>query len=209
MSQNQIKWLAAILMLVDHVGVLIEIEPLRIIGRLSFPLFAWVFAQNWQRSNDKKALTMRLLLFGVLSQIPYTLLFGNLQLNIMFSFATVAITFYCIRKFNRKIATLGAGLFGAQILQVNYGWYAITCTLLMIDFKNKRNRLWLCGWLIVNIAYTISSQNWIQIFAILAPLILTYYDERKDKKPSALEKRFFYYLYPLHMAVLAASRAIT
>ena len=87
MNQNQIKWLATILMLIDHVGVLIESEPMRIIGRLSFPLFAWVFAQNWQRPGEKKKLINRLLLFGIISQIPYVLLFNNLQLNIMFSFA--------------------------------------------------------------------------------------------------------------------------
>jgi TraX protein len=54
MNQNKIKWLATLLMLIDHVGVLIELEPMRILGRLSFPLFAWVFAQNWQRPNEKK-----------------------------------------------------------------------------------------------------------------------------------------------------------
>lgn len=209
MNQNQIKWLAAILMLIDHIGVLTEIEPIRILGRLSFPLFAWVFAKNWQRPNDKKKLITKLLLFGVLSQIPYILLFGNFRLNMMFSFATVAITFHCIRKFNNKIAVLGISLASAEILQINYGWYAIACTLLMIDLRNKRNRLWLCGWLVINIAYAISSQNWIQIFAVLAPLILAYYDERKDEKPSELEKKFFYYFYPVHMAVLAASQKIT
>lgn len=46
MSQNQMKWLATLLMLVDHIGFLLEAEPMRIIGRLSFPLFAWIFAQN-------------------------------------------------------------------------------------------------------------------------------------------------------------------
>jgi len=46
MNQNQIKWSAAALMLIDHIGLMLEAEPMRIIGRLSFPLFSWVFAQN-------------------------------------------------------------------------------------------------------------------------------------------------------------------
>ena len=52
MTQNQIKWLATLLMLVDHIGFLLEAEPMRIIGRLSFPLFAWIFAQNWKRREN-------------------------------------------------------------------------------------------------------------------------------------------------------------
>jgi hypothetical protein len=46
MNQNQIKIIATILMLVDHIGFVINSEPMRIRGRLSFPLFAWIFAQN-------------------------------------------------------------------------------------------------------------------------------------------------------------------
>ena len=109
-------------MLADHIGVLIEAEPLRMIGRLSFPLFAWIFAQNWQRPGEKKALITRLLLFGTISQVPYILLFNTLQLNIMFSFAAVAITFQYIRKFDRKITILGISLLSAQILGISYSW---------------------------------------------------------------------------------------
>ncbi len=208
MNQNQIKWLATVLMLTDHIGFLLEIEPMRIIGRLSFPLFAWVFAQNWKRPGDKSSLITRLILFGVISQIPYILLFKNLQLNIMFSFAATAISFSYIRKFDRKIAVLGIGLISATILKINYGWYAIACPLLMNDLKGKGDRLWWWGWTLTNVIYAISSKNWIQIFAILTPLILGYYDSSKDRKPSLLEKKFFYYFYPLHMGALAAIRAI-
>ena len=49
MSQNHMKWLATLLMLLDLIGFLLEAEPMRIIGRLSFPLFAWIFAQNWKK----------------------------------------------------------------------------------------------------------------------------------------------------------------
>ena len=84
MSQNQIKWLAAILMLIDHIGFMIEAEPMRIIGRLSFPLFCWVFAQNWKRPGDKKPMLMRIAIFSLISQIPHRMLFINNQLNILF-----------------------------------------------------------------------------------------------------------------------------
>ncbi|MCC3575239.1 MAG: hypothetical protein JGK30_25940 [Microcoleus sp. PH2017_40_RAT_O_B] len=206
MSQNQIKWLATILMLIDHVGVLIEAEPLRIVGRLSFPLFAWIFAQNWQRPGEKKALITRFLLFGTISQIPAMLLFNTLQLNIMFSFAAIAITFQYIRKFDRKITILAISLVSAQILKIDYGWYAIICSLMMVGFKN--NKLWWIGWTVTNIICAVTTGCWYQFFAVLAPLILRYHDPKCDRKPNAIEKRFFYYFYPIHIAGLAALRAI-
>jgi hypothetical protein len=208
MNQNQIKWLAAALMLIDHIGLMLEAEPMRIIGRLSFPLFSWVFAQNWKRPGDKNPLITRLILFGVLSQIPHMLLFRNLQLNIMFSFAVAALTLSYIRRFDRKIAVLSTGLVTAQILGVSYGWYAVACPLLMIRWKGGGSRLWWFGWTIVNIGYTISCKSSIQIFAIFTPLVLAYYDSSKDQKPTTLEKRFFYYFYPLHLGGLAALRTI-
>jgi len=90
MSQNQIKWLAVVLMLIDHIGFMIEAEPMRIIGRLSFPLFAWVFAINWERrkaEDSPKKLINRLILYGILAQIPYILLLSNLRINILQHFA--------------------------------------------------------------------------------------------------------------------------
>ncbi|MEG3843055.1 TraX family protein [Microcoleus sp. herbarium14] len=208
MNQNQIKWLATILMVVDHIGVLTESEPMRIIGRLSFPLFAWVFTQNWQLPGEKKKLINRLLLFGVISQIPYILLFNNLQLNIMFSFAAAATTFSCIRKFNRKIAILGIGLASSQILGISYGWYAVACPLMMISLKGKGDRLWWFGWSITNIIYAISSNSLIQLFEIFAPIILAYNNPDKNQKPTAIEKKIFYYFYPVHLAALAALQTI-
>jgi hypothetical protein len=204
MNQTQIKYLAALLMLADHVGFLINSEPLRMLGRLSYPLFAWVFAQNWKREGDKKKLITRLILFGVISQIPYILLFNKLTLNIMFSFAATAITFSYIRKYNRKIPILIISLISTQLLNIDYGWYAIATPLLLLNLKGKGDRVWWISWVIVNIVYAINTVNGIQLFAVLTPVILRFHNPNKDVKPTEIEKRFFYYFYPIHIASLAA-----
>jgi hypothetical protein len=214
MSQQQIKWLATILMIIDHVGFLLEIEPMRIIGRLSFPLFAWILAQNWKRrepSNSAKPLITRLLLFGIIAQIPYIILFNKLDFNILISFALVVITFTQIHKApaNRKIIIMILGLVAAQLWRISYGWYAVACPLLMINLKGKGDRMWWISWIVTNTIYTATSVSIIQLFAVLTPLILQYHNPTKDRKPTAIEKRFFYYFYPIHIAGLAALRAIT
>jgi hypothetical protein len=213
MSQNQIKCLATFLMMVDHIGFLLEAEPMRIIGRLSFPLFAWVLAQNWKRrepSSSSKPLITRLLLFGTIAQIPYMIFFNKLDLNILLSFALVVITFTQIHKVpaNKKIVIMILGLVAAQLWGVDYGWYAVACPLLMLNLKGKGNRIWWISWILMNTVYAASSGYFLQVFAILTPLILAYYSPAKDRKPTAIEKKFFYYFYPIHLAGLAALRAI-
>jgi hypothetical protein len=193
MSQNQIKWLAGVLMLIDHIGFMIEAEPMRIIGRLSFPLFAWVFARNWEKRKAKDSaekLINRLILFGNLAQIPYILLLTNLRMNILISFALVAVTFNQVRKLtgNKKIMAIIIGCISAEILGVDYGWYSLICTLMMINLQGSGSKKWWVSWIIINILYCISAKNYIQIFGILTPAILSLHDTTKDKKPTTIEK---------------------
>ena len=211
MSQNQIKILATLLMCIDHIGFMLNLEPLRAMGRLSFPLFCWIFSQNWQRNKtDETAhnLMGRLMIFGCISQIPYILLFNRLELNILFSFLLSTECFYLIRKTNKKIFMLILGIATAQILNTSYEWYAIMCPLMLMGFNNRSGKMWWSIWILTNITYTLTSGYLTQILAVTAPLILIYNDPKKDRKPTASEKKFFYYFYPLHLAGLAAIKGI-
>ena len=97
-------------------------------------------------------------------------------------------------------------MIGAELLNIDYGWYGIACSLLMLEFKPTQ--AWILGWSLTNIVYTIY-YGWIpQMFAIFAPLILIFHKPNRDHKPSAIEKRFFYYFYPIHIAGLTALRTV-
>ena len=209
MNQNQIKTLAAVLMLIDHIGFLIDSEPMRIIGRFSFPLFCWVFAQNWKRPGDKRQMLMRIAIFSLISQIPHTMLFVNHEQNILMSFYICGLTLKEVREFSEnKILILCIGLTASELMNASYGWYTIACTVAMINFDEKsKTRWWIC-WIIINLIYAVSGQSIIQFAAVLTPILLKYHNPEKDRKPTELEKKFFYYFYPLHLAGLAAIRSI-
>jgi len=210
MSQNQIKYLATLLMLLDHIGLLLEINELRLIGRLSFPLFCWVLARNWERRGEKtaNALIGRLLFFGIISQFPYILLVNRIELNILLSFLVCVLTFSEIHKTNKKLVLLLSGMAAAQFLNVSYGWFTVACPLLMISFKGNGKKGWWFCWISANVLYTVTCGYFIQIVAIVTPLIVMYHNPAKDKKPGEIEKKFFYYFYPIHLAGLAALRTI-
>ena len=210
MSQNQIKYLATLLMLLDHIGLLLEINELRFIGRLSFPLFCWILARNWERRGEKipNALIGRLLFFGIISQFPYFLLVNKIELNVLLSFLVCVLIFSEIRITNKKLIKLLSGMVAAQFLNVSYGWFAVACPLLMLSFKGFGSKGWWFCWISANVLYTVTCGYFIQIFATLTPLILAYHNPQKDRKPTAIEKKFFYYFYPLHLAGLAAIKGI-
>jgi len=165
-----------------------------------------VFAQNWKRENDKDKLSKRLLLFGILSQIPYAMLTSRLNLNVMFSFFWITQTFLYLRKSERKLLILAIGIVGAEILKIDYGWYGVASSLLMLEFKVSQP--WILGWSLVNVAYTVYGGSLAQMAALFAPLILIFYKPGNDEKPSELEKKFFYYGYPIHMTGLAVIKGL-
>lgn len=148
------------------------------------------------------------MLFGCISQIPYIILFNRLELNILFSFLLSTETFYLIRKRNKNFLILIIGMITAKILNTSYGWFAILCPLMLMGFNGKNTKVWWTIWILVNIIYSFTSGYFTQLLATAAPLILIYYNPKKDRKPTRAEKKFFYYFYPVHLAGLAALRAI-
>lgn len=92
MSAFNIKIIAIVTMLIDHVGLFFfpDISLFRIIGRLSFPLFAWLIANGAYHTKNIDKYLLRLGIFAVISQIPYTLAHRLLdsdfaRLNILFT----------------------------------------------------------------------------------------------------------------------------
>lgn len=92
MSVLLIKLLACIAMLLDHIGKVFgwegwDILPpdtadmLRYVGRFVFPVFAFLIVNGWSHTKNKQKYFSNLMLFAMISQIPYTLGFylSNLQ----------------------------------------------------------------------------------------------------------------------------------
>jgi hypothetical protein len=208
MTQNQIKWLATLLMLVDHIGFLLEAEPMRIIGRLSFPLFCWVFAQNWKRPGNKNPMLIKIAIFSLISQIPHTMLFINHEKNILMSLCICGLTLREVKESKHKILIVCIGLLISELVNASYGWYTIACTVAMINFDKQSKTRWWVSWIAINLIYALTGKSIIQFTAVLTPILLKYHNPEKNRKPTELKKRFFYYFYPLHLAGLAAIRSI-
>ncbi|HHT20966.1 MAG TPA: hypothetical protein GXZ74_05980 [Tissierellia bacterium] len=71
--QDILKIVAMVTMLIDHIGLLFfpEEPTFRLIGRVAFPLYAYFIAQGFRYTRSRPRYFLRLLLFGLIAQVPF------------------------------------------------------------------------------------------------------------------------------------------
>ncbi len=205
MTTFQIKLLAATLMVCDHIGAAIfpNILILRFLGRLSFPLFAWLIGQGEKHTNNFNAYLFRLIVLGLLSQPIYYLLFQSSRPNIL---ATLALGLLAIRL--DKITNLKV-LFTlffaalAQLIDAEYGAYGVI-TITLISKLNYHSHFWWIKWTLLNLL-TLFTPGFLfyQVLALPAPIIISWNHKQGQKA------RWFYPFYPLHLTLLLLLKLLT
>ena len=83
LSAMTLKYIAMATMLVDHMGYVLFpwILWLRCVGRIAFPIFAFQIAEGCIRTHDRRRYALRLLLFAVLTEVPFDLVFSGRPLD--------------------------------------------------------------------------------------------------------------------------------
>lgn len=71
-----LKVIAIITMLIDHTGLLLfpELRVMRTVGRIAFPIFAWLLVQGFIHTSDRKKYGFRFFCFALAAEIPYAFL---------------------------------------------------------------------------------------------------------------------------------------
>ena len=137
-----LKLIAAVLMVVDHVGAAFFPQYLwmRVPGRLVFPIFAFGIAMGVCHTRDIKKYMLRLFLAAILTQPIYAALFPG-GWNVLFTMLYGGLVLV-LWESKEDFLKVGGGLLllGSIFLpQLDYGWYGVFTIFLFFQLgKNKK-----------------------------------------------------------------------
>ncbi len=224
--------IAMAFMLCDHLWATVVPGAmwLTYIGRLTFPIFAFMIAEGYYYTSDFKKYLKRMLIFAVIAEIPFNLTYSAsivfpFHQNVMWTFA---LSLVCLRTLDKIRAKFGLVL--QVILGVlAVGAFMIIAQLLMLDYYGQ-------GLLMVVVFYIFRGNKWydylgqllalayinvemiggmfipldlfgtpielpVQAFAVLALIFIWWYDGRQGPHSKAIQYGF-YAFYPVHMLIL-------
>ena len=175
----------------------------QLIGGLSIPVYAFLLVEGFIHTSNPRHYLMRMLLFAVLSEIPYDLAMSGTiwdpsSQNVLFTLAVAFVMLYGLRYLSMgksvwipilQIAVILAALFWCRVLQCNFA---------------------LCMILLAAVYYLAYEQNGIRILIgcavsilyVTAPLsgyVLWNYTGEQGRY---INKYVFYLFYPLHLLLL-------
>ena len=203
--------MAMLFMLCDHMwGIsLVNHDVFTCIGRLAFPIYAFMLVEGYFHTGNLRKYVMRLLVFAVLSEIPFNLVAGSrwfypIHQNVLWTFL-IALA----------IATICIGYIGGIITFVDYNGAGILMVLTFYFFRGKKWWNYLgqlvCMWYI-NVkmlegfgyeldlwgnTYFIARQG----LALLALLPIWLYGGKQGLHSKKLQY-VYYAFYPVHLLVL-------
>ena len=105
LSNNTLKILAAVIMIIDHTGVLIfpQVIAFRIIGRIGFPIFAYLIAEGAKHTRNKLRHLLVMGGFAAVMQIVYFIATKSRQMNVLITFTLSLLIIYALDHFKNTI----------------------------------------------------------------------------------------------------------
>ena len=228
-SGTALKTIACITMLVDHIGAscieagiltpgldvgtlsqdTLSAYPLyrldmvlRFTGRLAFPLFCFLLVEGFVHTHNVKGYLGRLVLFGLLSEVPFDLAFfrtpfapqhQNVYWTLFFGLCALGCLRHCGERSAPGIFSALALAVLAELLRTDYG--AIGVLLIVVLYITRASRPLQCLFGAVAVCY--------ELPAPLAFLPVSLYNGQRGRCSRA-EQWAFYLFYPAHLALLAA-----
>lgn len=229
LSGNVLKIIGAVFMVCDHVGMILfpNVELLRILGRIAFPIFAFLIAEGCRYTKNKLRYFLTVFLCGVVCQTVFYFYGGSLEMCIFITFSLAIVNIYALQMFKKilfspssaQVKVLAAIPFVASIsanwilntyLDIDYGFFGcilpVFASLLhtpegvssrMFERVDKRHFHVLTT--AVGLVPLGIERGGIQILAFLAiPFLLMYSGKRGKLKM----KYFFYVFYPAHLVLI-------
>jgi len=230
MNRDQIKYIAVIAMMIDHIamfflapGISDASVPgialyaiMRVIGRVTAPLMLFFLVEGYIYTSSRFKYGMRLLIFGLISQIPYALSHYNSLWKLDFNdIITLFLTFLMLVA-NEKIGNRLLNrivVFGLIMISFCCDWGVIGPFMAWLFYENRRDRKaqvryysLISAIQVVSAACFLSQKGyhwygelWQMGLFLVIPIILIYNGEAGNK--TVFSKWVFYLIYPMHLLI--------
>ena len=206
-TTTHLKLIAFVSMVIDHIGYIIfpDILILRYIGRLAFPIYAFLIGEGCIYSKNKKKYLLKTTITLFIFQIIFFLIHNTFYISVLYGF-TCAILSAIIWEWAQKdlnnrrpIAIIPIILLFFSILIINsdYTFFAMILPLIVFFVKNKTLQKLLFGIMLILMSFCYGKYQILCIFSMI-PILL--YNGKKGKE--IFFKNSFYVFYPLHYLII-------
>ena len=244
LNAANLKWIAIISMLIDHMAavlvptIMLLVLPkgdnlesawdtwnrayilLRGIGRIAFPLYAFMLVEGFYYTRNVWKYLGRLLVFSLISELPFNYAFsGGVWIdtssrNVFFTLSIALLSMIGLKALSDKKEQLGiwnyplsVGLIAvafaiAQILNTDYGGYGVLLILVLYFFRDDKV-VYRDIFYAVALSLIAANSSEIELVALLDIVLFHCYNRQKGK---TISKYFFYLFYPIHLIILGLIR---
>ncbi len=228
LTQNALKLIAAALMLVDHIGFMLlpTVQVLRIIGRLSFPLFAYFVYEGSRYTHNKTRYLLRMLTLGIVCGVVYYIYEGVIYGNVLITFTLSIMTLCAVQRLKTSLhagtyraVAVNAALAAMCValdyvlclaIEIDYGFFGVMLPVfaeVFTPYTSKRGvplpRKLPPSFIGFTAGLVCLCVQWggIQWFSLCAVALLLLYSGERGRTDK-LSQYFFYLFYPTHLALL-------
>jgi len=234
-SQEGLKLIATVTMLIDHIGAVLVYsfylsawntgdyalsnqmarlyEPLRIIGRIAFPIYCFLLVEGFHRTRNIKKYCIRLVIGMLLSEIPFDLCFSG-YIDWTESSVMVTLLLGCLMMVGMdsfpgfwKLLAIPPFYGIAEFLGTDYGGNGILLiAMLALTWGLPREKLWrtlgfvVCLWFGPGVQIGTMDIP-MELFGLIALIPMFLYDGKKLTRSKWVQWAF-YLFYPAHLLIL-------
>ncbi len=228
--------MAMVFMIFDHLWGVFATDGylwMTCIGRLTYPIFAFMIVEGYFHTKNLKKYVLRLLIFALISEIPFNLVMSSswiapLHQNVLWTFLIGILLIFLNEKANKKalwvriLVFIGTALLGCLLGIITFVDYNHGGVLIILMFYVFRERKW---WVLLGqivclyfISVEVISGQFIPIelfgktfelvvqsFCVLALIPIWLYQGKQGPYNKAI--RYLYYgFYPAHLLLFALIR---
>lgn len=214
-TSRDLKIIAMVTMTIDHAAYCLVgggwlYMSLRLIGRLSFPIYCFLLTEGFLHTRDKRKYALRLGTLAVVSQIPYSMaFFGSFyelsNLNILFTLFLALIAMWAVSSFEKT----GYGLAAAVVISVagavftwfikaDYNGFSFLFIMSLYLLRYRIPERMMAGSVLLFLEYAVLGLASCGIAAMCSFYFINRYNGEKGKSMGYLPHLY----YPAHLLIL-------